>query len=80
MVRTERNKGNKLSTLLSWEAKRPLELEGILWSPVRVARERGYEISRIHTLYVVLGSAQGRRNDKREKAKGRKGSEAKIQL
>jgi 2-dehydropantoate 2-reductase len=77
LVSTERNKGVKLSMLLGWEARRPLELEGILGNPVRMVRERGYEISRFHTLYAVLRSAQSRRNDKREKAEGRKGSEAK---
>lgn len=78
LVSTERNKGSKPSMLLDWEAGRPLELEVILGNPVRMAREKGYEMSRLHTLYALLKSAQSRRNDEREKLKGRKGDGTKL--
>jgi 2-dehydropantoate 2-reductase len=73
---TERNKGSKPSMLLDWESGKPLELEVILGNPVRIARERGYEMSRLQTLYALLRSAQNRRNE--EKAKGKPMSGSKL--
>jgi 2-dehydropantoate 2-reductase len=61
LVSTERNKGSKPSMLLDWEAGKPLELEVILGNPVRIAREKGYEMSRLQSLYALLRSAQERR-------------------
>jgi ketopantoate reductase len=78
LVSTKRNKGSKPSMLLDWEAGRPLELEVILGNPVRIARERGYEMSRLHTLYALLRSAQSRRNEERERLKGKRGNDAKL--
>jgi 2-dehydropantoate 2-reductase len=75
LVSTERNKGSKPSMLLDWEAGRPLELEVILGNPVRMARERGYEMSRLHSLYALLRSAQSRR---KEESKKKKSSGAKL--
>lgn len=62
LVSTERNKGSKPSMLLDWEAGRPLELEVILGNPVRIARERGFEMSKLQSLYALLRSAQDRRS------------------
>ncbi len=76
LVSTERNKGSKPSMLLDWESGKPLELEVILGNPVRMARERGYEMSRLHSLYALLRSAQNKRNE--ERAKEKKANEAKL--
>lgn len=70
LVSTERNKGSKPSMLLDWESGKPLELEVILGNPVRIAKERGYEMSRLHTLYALLKSAQNKRNEQEAKRKG----------
>jgi 2-dehydropantoate 2-reductase len=76
LVSTERNKGSKPSMLLDWESRKPLELEVILGNPVRIAKERGYEMSRLHTLYALLRSAEKKRSD--EKAKGIPGNVSKL--
>jgi ketopantoate reductase len=76
LVSTERNKGSKPSMLLDWESGKPLELEVILGNPVRMARERGFEMSRLHTLYALLRSAQNMRNE--EKAKEKQGARPKL--
>lgn len=58
--------GSKPSMLIDWESQPPkrLELEVILGNPVRIARERGFEMPRCQTLYALLRMAQ----EKREKA------------
>lgn len=76
LASTERNKGSKPSMLLDWESGKPLELEVILGNPVRIARARGYEMSRLHTLYALLRSAQSKRND--EKMKEKQGPRSKL--
>jgi 2-dehydropantoate 2-reductase len=78
LVSTERNKGSKPSMLLDWEAGRPLELEVILGNPVRIARERGYEMKRLHSLYALLRSAQKRRNEENAREKEKTGGGAKL--
>jgi 2-dehydropantoate 2-reductase len=67
LASTERNKGSKPSMLLDWESGKPLELEVILGNPVKMARERGYEMSRLHTLYALLRSAHNKRNEEKSK-------------
>lgn len=49
--------------LLDWEGGRPMELEVILGNPVRIARRHGVEMPRLQTLYALLKSAQGRRDE-----------------
>lgn len=69
---TERNsKSAKPSMLLDWEAGRPLELEVILGNPVRIARNRGYAMPRLQTMYALLKAAQKEReaNKKAERSK-----------
>ncbi|KAK4234473.1 ketopantoate reductase PanE/ApbA-domain-containing protein [Achaetomium macrosporum] len=55
---TERNVGAKPSMLLDWEAGRPMEVEAILGNPVRIARAKGVEMPRLHTLYALVKSMQ----------------------
>jgi 2-dehydropantoate 2-reductase len=66
---TERNTGAKPSMLLDWEGERPLELEVILGNPVRIARDHGVEMPRLQSLYALLRSAQGMREEQRKRKK-----------
>jgi 2-dehydropantoate 2-reductase len=66
---TERNTGGKPSMLVDWENGRPMELEVILGNPVRIARRHGVEMPRLQTLYALLKSAQGRRDEFHEQKK-----------
>ncbi|KAK3381642.1 ketopantoate reductase PanE/ApbA-domain-containing protein [Podospora didyma] len=66
---TERNVGSKPSMLLDWEGGRPLELEVILGNPVRIARSKGVELPRTQTLYALLRSTQGVREEGKAKGK-----------
>ena len=61
---TARNKGAKPSMLLDWEGNRPMELEVILGNPVRIAREHGYDMPRLQSMYALLRMAQGNRKKK----------------
>lgn len=67
LVSTERNKGSKPSMLMDWEAGRPLELEVILGNPVKIAKERGYEMTRLSASYALLKSQQRMRDQKKAK-------------
>ncbi|EXJ94627.1 2-dehydropantoate 2-reductase [Capronia coronata CBS 617.96] len=52
---TLRNKsGSKPSMLLDWESGKPMELEVILGNPIRLAREKGYEMPRMQSLYALI--------------------------
>ncbi|KAF2004722.1 2-dehydropantoate 2-reductase [Amniculicola lignicola CBS 123094] len=65
---TERNtSGSKPSMALDWEQGKIMELEVILGNPIRMARERGFEMPRLQTLYAVLRMAQESREKKRSK-------------
>ncbi|KAF2683916.1 2-dehydropantoate 2-reductase [Lentithecium fluviatile CBS 122367] len=64
---TQRNtSGSKPSMALDWEQGKTMELEVILGNPIRIARERGFEMPRMQTLYALLRMAQL----VRDKAKG----------
>lgn len=63
---TRRNtSGSKPSMALDWEQGKTMELEVILGNPIRIARERGFEMPRMQALYALLRMAQ----ETREKAK-----------
>ncbi|OTB02189.1 hypothetical protein M426DRAFT_13769 [Hypoxylon sp. CI-4A] len=66
---TERNAGARPSMLLDWEAGRPMEIEVILGNPVRIARRAGVEMPKLQTLYALLRSQQGVREERRGKGK-----------
>ncbi|CAO1623157.1 unnamed protein product [Sympodiomycopsis kandeliae] len=66
---TERNKGAKPSMLIDWQNGRPLELEVILGNPVRIAREHGFEMPRLHSMYALLKSAQAQRQADKKSSK-----------
>jgi 2-dehydropantoate 2-reductase len=57
--------GSKPSMLLDWEQGKIMELEVILGNPIRIARAKGLEMPRLHSLYALLRKAQ----ENREQAK-----------
>lgn len=60
---TQRNtSGSKPSMALDWEQGKTMELEVILGNPIRIARERGFEMPRLQTLYALLRMAQSTRD------------------
>ncbi|KIW89130.1 uncharacterized protein Z519_09982 [Cladophialophora bantiana CBS 173.52] len=63
--------GSKPSMLLDWEGGKLMELEVILGNPIRLAREKGYEMPRMQTLYALLKMAEKNREaQKQNNAKG----------
>lgn len=61
--------GSRPSMWLDWEAGKKMELEVILGNPIRIAREKGYEMPRLQTLYALLKMAQTNRDKQQAKAK-----------
>jgi 2-dehydropantoate 2-reductase len=67
---TQRNtSGSKPSMALDWEQGKTMELEVILGNPIRIARERGYEMPRLQTLYALLRMAQSTRQKAKQDSK-----------
>jgi 2-dehydropantoate 2-reductase len=67
---TQRNtSGSKPSMALDWEQGKTMELEVILGNPIRIARERGFEMPRLQTLYALLRMAQENREKAKHKSK-----------
>ncbi|KAF2708689.1 2-dehydropantoate 2-reductase [Pleomassaria siparia CBS 279.74] len=67
---TQRNtSGSKPSMALDWEQGKTMELEVILGNPIRIARERGFEMPRMQTLYALLRMAQETRDKAKSKSK-----------
>lgn len=65
---TRRNtSGSKPSMAMDWEQGKRMEIEVILGNPIRIARERGFEMPRLQTLYALVRMAQEVRE--RESAK-----------
>ncbi|KAK6333853.1 hypothetical protein TWF730_004035 [Orbilia blumenaviensis] len=63
---TQKNdSGSRPSMWGDWEGGRPMELEVILGNPIRIAREKGYEMPRMQTLYALLKMAQRNRDTAR---------------
>ena len=54
---------------VDWEAGKRMEIEVILGNPIRIARERGFEMPRLQTLYAMVRMAQEVRDKKREGSK-----------
>ncbi|KAH0339808.1 2-dehydropantoate 2-reductase, partial [Aureobasidium melanogenum] len=61
--------GSRPSMWLDWEAGKRMELEVILGNPIRIAREKGFEMPRLQTLYALLKMAQTNRDEQAAKAK-----------
>ncbi|KAF1968067.1 2-dehydropantoate 2-reductase [Bimuria novae-zelandiae CBS 107.79] len=67
---TQKNtSGSKPSMALDWDQGKTMELEVILGNPIRIARERGFEMPRMQTLYALLRMAQETRNKAKQKSK-----------
>ncbi|KAK3201443.1 hypothetical protein GRF29_185g923694 [Pseudopithomyces chartarum] len=67
---TQKNtSGSKPSMALDWEQGKTMELEVILGNPIRIARERGFEMPRMQTLYALLRMAQETRNRSKTQSK-----------
>lgn len=65
---TRRNtSGSKPSMLLDWESGKQMELEVILGNPIRLAREKGFEMPRMQTLYALLKMAETNRETQKDK-------------
>jgi len=65
---TQRNKsGSKPSMLIDWESGKPMELEVILGNPIRLAREKGFEMPRMQTIYALLRMMEKNRELKKQK-------------
>ncbi|KAJ4337683.1 hypothetical protein N0V95_008264 [Ascochyta clinopodiicola] len=56
---TQRNtSGSKPSMAMDWEQGKRMEIEVILGNPIRIARERGFEMPRLQSLYALVRMAQ----------------------
>ncbi|KNG43911.1 2-dehydropantoate 2-reductase [Stemphylium lycopersici] len=59
--------GSKPSMAIDWEAGKRMEIEVILGNPLRIARERGYEMPRLQSLYAMVRMAQEIRDQNKGK-------------
>jgi len=67
---TQKNtSGSRPSMWADWDQGKPMELEVILGNPIRIAREAGYEMPRLQSLYALLKMAQKNRDEYRSKSK-----------
>lgn len=55
--------GSKPSMAMDWEQGKRMEIEVILGNPIRIARERGYEMPRLQSLYALVRMAQSVREE-----------------
>lgn len=67
---TQKNvSGSRPSMWADWKSGKTMELEVILGNPIRIARQAGYEMPRMQTLYALLKMAQHNRNEARRVSK-----------
>lgn len=67
---TQRNtSGSKPSMAIDWEGGKRMEIEVILGNPIRIAKERGFEMPRLQTLYALVRMAQQVRDQPRRESK-----------
>ncbi|EOA86163.1 hypothetical protein ACJQWK_11745 [Exserohilum turcicum] len=59
--------GSKPSMAIDWEGGKKMEIEVILGNPLRIARERGFEMPRLQSLYAMVRMAQEIRDQKKVK-------------
>lgn len=61
---TQKNpSGSKPSMQLDWEGGKKMELEVILGNPIRMAKEKGFDLPRMQTMYALLKMAQRNRDN-----------------
>jgi 2-dehydropantoate 2-reductase len=64
---TQKNtSGSKPSMAIDWEQGKTMEIEVILGNPIRIARDRGFEMPRLQTLYALVRMAQEVRDAKKQ--------------
>lgn len=56
------NSGSRPSMWSDWENGARMELEVIIGNPIRVAREKGFEMPRLQTMYALIKKAQENRD------------------
>jgi 2-dehydropantoate 2-reductase len=61
--------GSRPSMAIDWDAGKKMEIEVILGNPIRIARERGFEMPRLQTLYAMVRMAQEVRDKRKEGSK-----------
>ncbi|MCJ1407487.1 hypothetical protein MMC19_001558 [Ptychographa xylographoides] len=67
---TQKNtSGSRPSMWADWEGGKTMELEVILGNPIRIAREAGYEMPRMQSLYALLKMAQENRDQAKKGSK-----------
>ncbi|KAK8196137.1 hypothetical protein M8818_007290 [Zalaria obscura] len=67
---TQKNtSGSRPSMWADWESGKRMELEVILGNPIRIAREKGFEMPRLQSLYALLKLAQENRDKGNERSK-----------
>ncbi|KAF3913471.1 hypothetical protein AA313_de0205343 [Arthrobotrys entomopaga] len=59
---SKNDSGSRPSMWGDWESGRPMELEVILGNPIRIAKEKGYDMPRMQSLYALLKMAQSNRD------------------
>lgn len=65
---TQKNSsGSKPSMALDWEGGKAMELEVILGNPIRLAREKGFEMPRLQTLYALIKMKEKNRDANKKK-------------
>lgn len=61
--------GSRPSMWFDWEKGAPMELEVILGNPIRIAREKGFEMPRLQSMYALLRKAQENRQQAKSASK-----------
>ncbi len=70
---TQRNtSGSYPSMQLDWAGGKQMELEVILGNPIRLAREKGFEMPRMQSLYALLKMKESNREAEQAAKKGGK--------
>ena len=61
--------GSRPSMWADWEHGKALELEVILGNPIRIAREKGFSMPRLQSLYALVKMAQRTRDENMQKSR-----------
>jgi 2-dehydropantoate 2-reductase len=70
LASTRKNMSGSIPSMaIDWEAGKKMEIEVILGNPIRIARERGFEMPRLQTLYAMVRMAQEVRDKRKEGSK-----------
>jgi len=68
MRSTQKNTSGSLPSMWAdWAQGKPMELEVIMGNPIRLARDAGYDMPRLQTLYALLKMAQTKRDQAKRK-------------